>query len=28
MSGNYLPPNPFAEWLGRTVLKLMITDCP
>ena len=23
MSGNYLPPNPFAEWLGRTVLKLM-----
>ncbi len=23
MSGNYLPPNPLAEWLGRTVLKLM-----
>lgn len=23
MSGNYLPPNPFAERLGRTVLKLM-----
>jgi 1-acyl-sn-glycerol-3-phosphate acyltransferase len=23
MSGNYLPPNPFAEWLGRSVLKLM-----
>lgn len=23
MHGNYLPPNPFAEWLGRTVLKLM-----
>jgi len=23
MSGNYLPANPFAEWLGRTVLKLM-----
>lgn len=23
MSGNYLPPNPFAQWLGRTVLKLM-----
>ncbi|WP_296233658.1 lysophospholipid acyltransferase family protein [uncultured Pseudomonas sp.] len=23
MSGNYLPPNPAAEWLGRSVLKLM-----
>lgn len=23
MSGNYLPPNPFAEWVGRTVLRLM-----
>ena len=23
MYGNYLPPNPFAEWLGRTALKLM-----
>lgn len=23
MSGNYLPPNPFAEWLGRTALRLM-----
>lgn len=23
MSGNYLPPNPVAEWLGRSVLKLM-----
>ncbi|MVW74295.1 lysophospholipid acyltransferase family protein [Pseudomonas xionganensis] len=23
MSGNYLPSNPLAEWLGRTVLKLM-----
>ncbi len=23
MHGNYLPPNPFAEWLGRTALKLM-----
>ncbi|VXC96722.1 Acyltransferase [Pseudomonas sp. 8Z] len=23
MSGNYLPPNPLAEWLGRSVLKLM-----
>ncbi|MED5611262.1 MULTISPECIES: lysophospholipid acyltransferase family protein [Pseudomonas] len=21
MSGNYLPPNPFAEWLGRSMLK-------
>ncbi|ERI50382.1 acyltransferase [Pseudomonas sp. AOB-7] len=23
MSGNYLPRNPAAEWLGRSVLKLM-----
>lgn len=23
MSGNYLPPNPFAEWVGRTTLRLM-----
>lgn len=23
MSANYLPPNPAAEWLGRSVLKLM-----
>lgn len=23
MSGNYLPANPFAQWLGRSVLKLM-----
>ncbi len=23
MSGNFLPPNPFAETLGRCVLKLM-----
>ncbi len=23
MSGNYLPSNPFAEWVGRTVLRLM-----
>jgi 1-acyl-sn-glycerol-3-phosphate acyltransferase len=23
MSGNYLPSNPAAEWLGRSVLKLM-----
>jgi 1-acyl-sn-glycerol-3-phosphate acyltransferase len=23
MHGNYLPPNPFAEWLGRSALKLM-----
>lgn len=23
MSGNYLPPNPAAQWLGRSVLKLM-----
>ncbi len=23
MSGNFLPPNPFAEWAGRTVLRLM-----
>ena len=23
MSGNYLPRNPFAEALGRSVLKLM-----
>ncbi len=23
MSGNYLPPNPSAEWVGRTVLRLM-----
>ena len=23
MSGNYLPPNPFAEALGRSVLKLL-----
>ena len=23
MSGNYLPPNPFAEWVGHTVLRLM-----
>ncbi len=23
MSENYLPANPFAEWLGRTVLSLM-----
>ncbi len=23
MSGNYLPANPPAQWLGRTVLKLM-----
>ena len=23
MYGNYLPPNPFAEWLGRSVLRLM-----
>ncbi|RRV36792.1 acyltransferase [Pseudomonas sp. o96-267] len=23
MSGNYLPRNPGAEWLGRSVLKLM-----
>lgn len=23
MSGNYLQANPFAEWLGRSVLKLM-----
>ena len=23
MSGNYLPRNPLAEWVGRTALKLM-----
>lgn len=23
MHGNYLPPNPLAEWFGRTALKLM-----
>jgi 1-acyl-sn-glycerol-3-phosphate acyltransferase len=23
MSANYLPPNPAAQWLGRSVLKLM-----
>ncbi|CAE6960554.1 MULTISPECIES: lysophospholipid acyltransferase family protein [Pseudomonas] len=23
MSANYLPPNPAAEWLGRSVLKLL-----
>ena len=23
MYGNYLPPNPLAEWIGRTALKLM-----
>ncbi len=23
MSGNFLPPNPLAEWLGRTLLRLM-----
>ncbi len=23
MSANYLPANPPAQWLGRTVLKLM-----
>ncbi|MBG0846461.1 lysophospholipid acyltransferase family protein [Pseudomonas chengduensis] len=23
MSGNYLPPSPAAQWLGRSVLKLM-----
>ena len=23
MSGNFLPPNRFEQWLGRTVLKLM-----
>ena len=23
MYGNYLPPNPLAEWVGRTALKLM-----
>lgn len=23
MHGNYLPPNPFAEWLGRSALGLM-----
>ncbi|WP_068827551.1 lysophospholipid acyltransferase family protein [Pseudomonas sp. BMS12] len=23
MSGNYLPPNPLAEWVGRTALRLM-----
>ncbi|SDH47555.1 Acyltransferase [Pseudomonas benzenivorans] len=23
MAGNYLPPNPLAEWLGRTLLKLL-----
>lgn len=23
MYGNYLPANPFAEWLGRSVLRLM-----
>ena len=23
MYGNYLPPNPLVEWIGRTALKLM-----
>lgn len=23
MSGNYLPPNPFAQWLGQTTLNLL-----
>ncbi len=23
MSGNFLPPNPFAEWVGRTTLRLL-----
>ncbi len=23
MYGNYLPPNPLIEWIGRTALKLM-----
>ena len=23
MSGNYLPRNPLAEWVGRVALKLM-----
>lgn len=23
MPGNYLPPNPFAQWLGQTTLNLM-----